>query len=78
MTNELNPRDASTLAIDVYAVNSENPTDLRRFLNNKLFAQNGQKTLLKAEVGGRVFRAAKDAFGVCAPGAGNHQGDLFF
>jgi len=78
MTTELSPNDASRLAFTVYTVNNGSEKDLKAFLNDKLFNRStSNKNLLKAEVGGRVFRAAKDAFGVCALGAGTHQGDLF-
>src|SRR5690606_15778999 len=77
MASELSPRDASTLAFDVYAVNGGSTVDLKQFLKNRLFTQDKRQTLLKAEVGGRVIRATKDSFGVCALGAGTYQGDLF-
>jgi triacylglycerol lipase len=78
MGKEISTREAAQLALEVYDVNSGHDRLLRAFLGNRLFMQGPTSSqVLKAEVGGRLFRAAKDAFGVCATGAGAYQGDLF-
>lgn len=74
MASELTPKQASKLALDIYTVNSNNKNDLKAFLSNNLFSKKSGPTLLEAHVGGRIFRAARDGFGVCAKGA---NGDLF-
>ncbi len=77
MVCELSPTKAAELALGVYDVNSGDTRRLKAFLSNKIFVQGSSQTLLKADVGGRILRAAKDGFGVCALGAGNHTGDVF-
>lgn len=74
----LEPKKAAELALNVYFVNGNDPSDLKQFLADRIFSsRNVQKKLLTAEVGGRVFRAAKDAFGLCAMGGGAYEGDVF-
>jgi hypothetical protein len=78
MSKELSPSVASELANDVYAVNSNDPVALNKFVSKKAFAKGViNKAILDAMVGGRVIRAAKDAFGLCAMGAGDYKNDLF-
>ncbi len=78
MVNEISPVLASQLALGVYQVNSNNERQLKAFLANRAFSQREKsQSLLKAEVGGRILRATKDGFGVCARGAGQYQNDLF-
>ena len=78
MANELNPTLAAQLALGVYQVNSGNDRLLKAFLANRAFAQEDKsQSLLKAEVGGRILRAATDGFGLCTKGAGLYQNDLF-
>lgn len=78
MLNELLPSIAAELAHTVYAINSDDEKALKSFLTKALFAQGYTgKILLHGEVGGRVFKSARDGFGVCAKGAGPYQGDLF-
>lgn len=78
MSQNLSPEDAALLAERVYSVNSEKPLSLKVFLANKLFAKTqSSKMVLNAAVGGRIFRAAEDAFGVCALGGGEYSSDLF-
>lgn len=74
-SSELTPRAAARLAADVYSLNAGDATRLALFLANPLF-QGNSKTM-NAQVGGRVFRAARDAFGLAAVGAGDFEGDLF-
>lgn len=77
MATQLNPVDASQLALDVYAVNGD-IRDLREFLKNPLFSPvRNDKKVLYGEVGGRVIRAAKDAFGLCVRGSGVYESDIF-
>ncbi|MCP4490108.1 MAG: lipase family protein, partial [Gammaproteobacteria bacterium] len=58
--------------------NSGNSFALRLFLGHKAFSQvSGNQSLLKAEVGGRILKATKDSFGLCALGAGEYQNDIF-
>ena len=76
MTMELKPNEAAELAFNVYTVNSGDEFLLKTFLKAKIFAQGGSPTVLKAEVGGRILRATKDSFGVCALGAGNIEETL--
>lgn len=75
--NHLLPRVAATLANQAYSLNSGNDADLKAFLNNPLFDQSATKSTLNASVGGRIFRAAEDAFGIAAPASGPLAGDLF-
>lgn len=78
MSKELSPMHASKLAFQVYDVSSGNSRALKLFLANEVFTQaKPGKTVVKAEVGGRVLRSAKDAFGLCALGAGDYKNDLF-
>jgi hypothetical protein len=77
MPKELSPSLASRLALQVYDVNSGNVDALESFLSQKIFSR-GNQALLKAAVGGRIIKAARDSFGLCAAGAGNYNGDLFF
>lgn len=82
MATELAPTTAADLANNVYAVNAGNPIALKTFLMAKLFKKNSSaanqtQKHLTAHVGGRLFRATKDGFGVCAEGAGTYEGDLF-
>lgn len=75
---ELSPPVASRMALDVYAVNGGDEYELKAFLNGNKFAQgNGGQKSLSADVGGRIFRSAKDGFGLCAKGTGIYQNDLF-
>lgn len=85
MSVNLEPFEASDLALGVYSVNAGDEDELELFLSNPLFVQqggiskaglSGQK-LLKAEVGGRFLRRAEDSFGVCARGNGKYQNHLF-
>jgi triacylglycerol lipase len=78
MSTELNPAIAAELALDAYTVNAGVERDLKDFLNNDVFSSTGFKTVLNAQVGGRILKATKDGFGLCALGAGKYQGDLFF
>jgi triacylglycerol lipase len=77
MSAELNPTIAAELALDAYTVNAGVERDLKDFLNNDVFATTGLKTVLNAHVGGRILKATKDGFGLCALGAGQYKGDLF-
>ena len=77
MALELSPTISSTLALQVYDINGSNPKALKVFLKNSIFSQQGGNALLKAEVGGRILRAATDGFGLCAKGAGQYKNDLF-
>lgn len=75
MARELSPVVAAKLAAQVYDVSSGDERQLRAFLSNRVFGESdSKKTILQADVGGRVFRSAKDAFGLCAKGS---NGDLF-
>lgn len=78
MAKELAPTDAAVLAEGVYTVNGDSERDLKAFLANKIFSSSAQRSqVMKSELGGRVFRAAKDSFGLCARGSGKFEGDLF-
>ncbi len=78
MPKELSPNLAAKFASDVYEVNSGDSFALRDFLGHKAFSQtSSNQTLLKAEVGGRILKATKDSFGLCALGAGDYKGDAF-
>lgn len=78
MGKELGPFDAAAIAKKVYSVNANDSIALRLFLGNKMFSRyRPEKKQLNAEVGGRLFRAAKDSFGLCALGGGAQEGDLF-
>ena len=77
MVSELSPTKASELALGVYEVNSGDTRRLKAFLSNRIFAQGNSKALLKADVGGRILKATKDSFGLCATGGGQYEGDLF-
>lgn len=77
MGKELPPNIAAKLALQIYDVNSGNRLGLKLLLKDKIFAQDGDQSLLKGAVGGRVLRATTDGFGLCAKGAGIYQDDLF-
>ncbi|MCP4491648.1 MAG: hypothetical protein GY820_30735, partial [Gammaproteobacteria bacterium] len=67
MPKELTPSLAAEFASRIYDVNSGNSFALRLFLGHKAFSQvSGNQSLLKAEVGGRILKATKDSFGLCA------------
>lgn len=75
MTTTLSPLDAASLASRVYAVNSGDDLALKIFMSNKLFSGVAtSKVVVKAETGGRIFRAARDGFGLCAKGT---NGDIY-
>ena len=78
MKMELTPQKAAYLAENIYSVNLDSPFELNLFLNNSIFANpKNTKQVLNASIGGRIFRAAEDAFGVCALGGGNYEGHSF-
>jgi triacylglycerol lipase len=77
MSQELTPTVAASLAFNVYTVNGNDKLALKTFMQARVFAKNGNKSLLSAEVGGRVLKATKDGFGLCALGGGQYEGDLF-
>lgn len=64
----LKPVTAAELALRVYAVNENNPDDIKSFLMQPIFRKGSSKVLV-ARVGGHILRAAKDSFGVIAFGA---------
>ncbi|MCL6269325.1 lipase family protein [Sansalvadorimonas sp. 2012CJ34-2] len=65
--NHLIPKDAASLARDIYAVQDE--FLVKAFLNKPLFSPKGrEKKTMSAEVGSRLINT-KDGFGVCALGA---------
>ncbi|WP_051264008.1 lipase family protein [Teredinibacter turnerae] len=76
---DVQPGRCVKLAQEVYAVNGGDDMALQLFLQNKEFADSGsrQMKVLKAKVGGRIFRAAEDAFGLAAIGQGSFQNQLF-
>ena len=77
MGKELSPIDAANLALGAYDVNSGDERRLKAYLANRMFSQSADKTVLKAEVGGRVLKSATDSFGICALGSGDYKDDLF-
>jgi hypothetical protein len=76
MAIELSPRLAANFATQIYTVNGGNKVALKLFLKRREFDQTDIK-LLKGDIGGRIFRATKDGFGLCAKGGGTYKGDLF-
>lgn len=77
--SELNPSQTAKLAEGVYTVNKNDELSLKLFLKNQLFknTDNNKPNTLSADVGGRIFRHAKDNFGVLAKGAGHFENDVF-
>ena len=73
---EMAPFLAAELASGVYNLNSTDKLALRAFLKSKVFSQSSQSQM-EGATGGRIFRAAKDGFGLCASGAGIHKNDIF-
>lgn len=73
----LNPNSAASLADDIYDL--RDAEFLKVFLLRPEFSgrSSAHTTKLNATVGGRVIRGATDAFGVCAPGGGRYQNDIF-
>ena len=71
----IEPKEAAALAEGVYAVNAGDDFALQIFLGNKLFQQD--QKMLKANVGGRVFRAVEDSFGIAAIGGTEQRKELF-
>jgi triacylglycerol lipase len=72
----LTPHEAADLADGVYRVNGNDDFNLKIFLNHRIFQKTSRvesPKIIKADVGGRLFRAAKDSFGVMASG----EKDLF-
>ena len=67
----LTPHEVADLAEGVYRVNDGDEINLKIFLNNRVFKKatiKSEPSILKANVGGRLFRATKDSFGVMARG----------
>jgi hypothetical protein len=67
----LTPHEAADLTDGVYRVNGNNDFNLKIFLNHRIFQKTSRvesPKIIKADVGGRLFRAAKDSFGVMASG----------
>ncbi|MFL0802521.1 MAG: lipase family protein [Agarilytica sp.] len=77
MSTDLLPDTAASLALAVYTLNAGVQRDLKAFLARREFSQGSSQTTLQAKTGGRIFRASKDGFGLCATGAGQYKGDLF-
>lgn len=78
MSKELSPPKAAELAENIYAINNVNAKDeLELFLAAKEFSQGRGQRQLSGAVGGRIFKATDDSFGLCARGAGAYEGDLF-
>lgn len=75
--NEISPSIAANLALNVYSVNNGDKLALITFMSAKIFSQKDSRSLLTGEVGGRVFRATKDGFGLCARGSGIYKEDMF-
>ncbi len=72
---EIKPILAAELARDVYSVRSA--SRLKIFLMNPVFTPDPKsKTMLKAEVGGRLITVT-DGFAVCARGGKGYEHDLF-
>lgn len=71
MTN-INPSFAASLAADIYVVRGEQ--QLKLFLSGDDFFSSGK--LLDAQVGSRLINT-RDAFGVCARGAGQYSDAVF-
>lgn len=74
---ELKPSEAADLALNVYSVNGEDEFSLKTFMSTKIFSRGGEKSVIKGQVGGRVFRAAEDGFGFFAKGSGDYVNDAF-
>lgn len=77
MRKELEPSVAADLAFNVYSVNGDDEFSLRTFMNTKIFSRDHGKSIIQGEVGGRIFRAAKDGFGFFAKGSGDYINDAF-
>ncbi len=72
---EITPLMAARLAKSVYQVRDDRR--LKIFLTDKIFASDPKsKTLLKAEVGGRLI-SVTDGFAICARGGKGYEHDLF-
>ncbi|WP_105101601.1 lipase family protein [Microbulbifer pacificus] len=74
---EVSPILSADLAEGVYSVNKNDPVALKIFLSASAFSQKVKPSVLTASVGGRLLRAAKDGFGICAQGGGDYQGHAF-
>jgi triacylglycerol lipase len=66
----LAPKEAAKLAAGVYLVNKGDDLALKAYLKNKAFRQENptKPKVIKASVGGRIFKASQDNFGVMASG----------
>ncbi|NNE63451.1 MAG: hypothetical protein HKN34_05160, partial [Gammaproteobacteria bacterium] len=74
--SQLSPRVAAELANEVYDVQSE--LFLKGFLSRPEFSKKeSNKKHLVAEVGGRLLRATRVGFGVCALGGKGYENELF-
>ena len=65
----LTPREAADLADGVYRVNGNDDFNLKIFLNHRIFQKTSRvesPKIIKVDVDDRLFRAAKDSFGVMA------------
>lgn len=76
---ELNPLDAAKLAEQIYRVQDQKDVE---FLSNSVIfiskkVEGAGVLRLKANVGGRVFNANKDSFGVCVEGQGDYANEVF-
>ena len=73
--SELSPRSASSMAREVYAVQTK--TMLRAFLTRKEFStKSSEKQAVDATVGSRLVNT-RDGFAVCAKGGQGYENDLF-
>ncbi len=73
--SELTPLQSANLAEEIYDVQDEILFEIFQTKNKDIFSQEQQK--LTANVGGRIIRSAKDAFGLCTMGAGQYAGNAF-
>lgn len=78
MSRELTPFESSELARDIYGVNENDELKLELLLSNPLFSETtSNSNVVSAKVGGRLFRSAKDSFGLMTMGSGAFQNDAF-
>ena len=75
--SELSPLEAAKFAQGIYAV--QNQYQFLAYISRNSFIENTSVSQMNANVGGRIFRKAKDGFGLGALGSGTkHKGDAFF
>ncbi len=75
--NNLTPKISSQIAKEIYRVRNEDLLEIFLETTPEFSNFSNNKQSLNAQVGGRILKAKKDGFGVCAAGGEGYENDLF-